>query len=62
MQIYSWEWDNHTNGEFIDETSETGGIAILLLDLNREYFKLYFKAYPEGNYRAVATDLANKGK
>lgn len=51
-----------TNGEFIDETSETGGIAILLMDLSPEYFELNFKAYPEGNYREVATDLANRGK
>jgi hypothetical protein len=51
-----------TNGEFIDETSETGGIAILLLDLDPDYFQLDFKAYPEGNYREIATDLAKKGK
>jgi hypothetical protein len=51
-----------TNGEFIDETSETGGIAILFLDLDPDYFQLNFKTYPQGNYREIATNLAKKGK
>ena len=36
-----------TNGEFIDEETEKGSAAILLLDINKNYFQLYFEEYPE---------------
>ena len=36
-----------TNGEFIDEDTMTGGIAILLLDMNRAYFTVFFDEFPE---------------
>ncbi|HEX2683137.1 MAG TPA: FIST N-terminal domain-containing protein, partial [Ferruginibacter sp.] len=49
-----------TNGEFIDETIGTGTAAILLLDIKKDHFKLYFEEYPEGNYREVAMDIARK--
>jgi hypothetical protein len=31
-----------TNGEFIDEETEKGSAAILLLDINKNYFQIYF--------------------
>ncbi|WP_179345518.1 FIST signal transduction protein [Winogradskyella ursingii] len=51
-----------TNGEFIDEDSETGSIAILLLDIKRAHFKIYLEEYPEKNYRETAQNLASKAK
>lgn len=49
-----------TNGEFIDETTERGSAAILLLDMNKDHFQIYFEEYPEGNYREVAKGVAKK--
>jgi len=49
-----------TNGEFIDEVTEKGSAAILLLDMNREYFQVYFEEYPERNYREVSRAIAQK--
>ncbi|MEP6467611.1 MAG: FIST N-terminal domain-containing protein [Parafilimonas sp.] len=49
-----------TNGEFIDEETEKGSAAILLLDINKEYFQVYFEEYPEKNYRDVAKSIAQK--
>ncbi|HWC54189.1 MAG TPA: FIST N-terminal domain-containing protein [Chitinophagaceae bacterium] len=49
-----------TNGEFIDEITEKGSAAILLLDINKDHFQIYFEEYPEGNYREVARDIARK--
>ena len=49
-----------TNGEFIDEVTGKGSAAILLLDMNREYFQVYFEEYPEKNYREVARGIAQK--
>ncbi len=49
-----------TNGEFIDEETEKGSAAILLLDINKNYFHVFFDEYPERNYREVATDIAKK--
>lgn len=51
-----------TNGEFIDEETETGSAAILLLDINKEYFEIYFQEYPEKNYREVASSIARQAK
>lgn len=51
-----------TNGEFIDEETEKGSVAILLLDINTAYFEIYFEEYPEGNYRAVSSAIAQKAK
>ena len=51
-----------TNGEFIDEVTEKGSIAILLLDINRNYFQLYFEEYPEKNYRKKTNRIAEKAK
>lgn len=49
-----------TNGEFIDEVTEKGSAAILLLDMHKEHFHIYFEEYPEGNYRQVANNIAKK--
>jgi len=49
-----------TNGEFIDEETEKGSAAILLLDMNKAYFQLYFEEYVAGNYREVAKAIAKK--
>ena len=49
-----------TNGEFIDEVTEKGTAAILLLDMNKDHFHIYFEEYPEGNYREVAKGIAQK--
>jgi hypothetical protein len=51
-----------TNGEFIDEITEKGSAAILLLDLNKEYFQIYFEEYPQKNYREVAGSIAQRAK
>jgi hypothetical protein len=49
-----------TNGEFIDEVTEKGSAAILLLDMNKDHFQIYFEEYPAGNYREVAKGVAQK--
>lgn len=51
-----------TNGEFINEETEKGSAAILLLDLNKEYFQIYFEEYPQKNYREVASTIAQRAK
>jgi hypothetical protein len=49
-----------TNGEFIDEETAIGSVAILLMDMNQEYFEIYFEEYPEKNYREIARTIATK--
>lgn len=49
-----------TNGEFIDEETEKGSAAILLLDMKKENFEIYFEEYPKGNYREVSNAIAQK--
>jgi len=51
-----------TNGEFIDEVTEKESAAILLLDLNKAYFQIYFEEYPLKNYREVSRGIAQKAK
>ncbi|HSN60951.1 MAG TPA: FIST N-terminal domain-containing protein [Ferruginibacter sp.] len=51
-----------TNGEFIDEVTEKGSVAILLLDINKDYFKIYFEDYPQKNYREITSSIAHKAK
>ncbi len=51
-----------TNGEFIDEEPQKGSAAILLLDLNKDFFQIYFEEYPNENYREVATTIAKRAK
>lgn len=51
-----------TNGEFIDVITEKGSVAILLLDVNKNYFQIYFEEYPEKNYREITNRIARKAK
>jgi hypothetical protein len=51
-----------TNGEFISEDTEIGSGAMLLLDINEDYFKIYLEDYPEKNYREIAKGIAQKAK
>ncbi|MFZ9386794.1 MAG: FIST signal transduction protein [Chitinophagaceae bacterium] len=51
-----------TNGEFIDEQPDKGSAAILLLDMNPDFFQLYFHAFSDRNYREVARGIAEKAK
>lgn len=51
-----------TNGEFIDEVTEKGSVAVLLLDINKNYFQIYFEEYPEKNYREITNSIAQKAK
>lgn len=51
-----------TNGEFIDEEFGKESVAVLLLDINPEYFSIYFSEYPEKNYKEVAAGIALKAK
>lgn len=51
-----------TNGEFTDEETENGSAAILLLDINKNYFQIYFEEYPEKNYREITNAVARKAK
>ena len=49
-----------TNGEFIDEQTETGSWAMLLMDLNPDYFQIHLEEYPDKNYREIARIMAEK--
>jgi hypothetical protein len=49
-----------TNGEFIDEEIGKETIAILLLDINRDYFTVMLEEFPEKNYREVTQSMAKK--
>lgn len=51
-----------THGEFIDEEPQSNSAAILLLDLNRDFFQIYFEEYPNKNYREVSSEIAQKAK
>jgi hypothetical protein len=51
-----------TNGEFTDEEPEKDSAAILLMDMNKDHFQIYFEEYPEKNYREVARGIAKKAK
>ena len=49
-----------TNGSFIDENVDREGAAIMLIDLNPDYFTILFEEYPNKDYREVARSLAKK--
>ena len=51
-----------TNGEFIDEEPEKLSAAILLLDMNKEHFQIYFEEFLNENYRGTAKAIAEKAK
>lgn len=47
-----------TNGEFVDDITNKNSAALLLLDIKKEYFQIYFEEYPAKNYREVAQKTA----
>lgn len=49
-----------THGEFIDEEPGKGSIAVLLLDMKREFFSVYLEEYPEKNFRETTQSIAIK--
>lgn len=49
-----------THGEFIDEEIGKETIAILLLDINRDYFTVMLEEFPEKNYRDITQSMAKK--
>jgi hypothetical protein len=51
-----------TNGEFIDEETETGSVAILLLDIKKEHFRIHSVEFQPDNYRQKATSVAHKAR
>lgn len=51
-----------TNGEFTDGEPEKGSAAILLLQLNRDYFQIFCKEFTDGNYRETAKEIAVSAK
>ncbi len=51
-----------THGEFIDENLSKESAAILLLDMNPDYFRVLFAEFPEKNYRDVAAGTAKSAK
>ena len=51
-----------TSGEFIDEVTEKGTVAVLLLDMKRDHFHIYLEEYPEKNYRETASGIAQMAR
>jgi len=49
-----------TNGEFIDEETESKSVAILLLDINKDYFRIYSADFQSNNYRDTSKSIAQK--
>lgn len=49
-----------TNGEFIDDEVGNESIAILLMDMNRDYFSIHLEEYPDKNYREITKGIAEK--
>lgn len=49
-----------TNGEFIDNETGMGGVAVLLLDIKRENFRILYDEYPEKNFREKSAGIAKK--
>ena len=51
-----------TNGEFIDEEIGKESIAVLLLDIKPDHFKIFFNEFPDKDYRTVAISIARKAQ
>ncbi|HAC15745.1 MAG TPA: hypothetical protein DCE78_07350 [Bacteroidetes bacterium] len=51
-----------TNGEFIDEDLDRGSIAVLLMDIKKYYFHIYFEEFPERNYRETTRIIARNAQ
>ncbi len=51
-----------TSGEFIDEVTEKGTVVMLLLDIKKDHFQIFFEEFPEKNYREKAGSIAGKAQ
>lgn len=51
-----------TNGEFIDEDIETKSVAILLLDMKKEHFRIYADEFKSNNYQETAKSITQEAK
>lgn len=51
-----------TNGEFIDEVAEKGSVAMLLLDIRKEHFRIYCADFQSNSYRETSRSVAQKAK
>jgi hypothetical protein len=51
-----------TNGEFIDEETESGAAAILLLDMKKEHFNIHSAEFQQNNYRDTSKSIASKAR
>lgn len=49
-----------TNGEFIDEALGKESIVILLMDINKNYFRIYIEEFLDNNFREVTQSIAKK--
>jgi hypothetical protein len=49
-----------TNGEFIEDTVGKESIAMLLLDMDKAFYKVYFEEFGERDDREVAASIAQK--
>ena len=49
-----------TNGEFTGEGITEKSVAVLLLDINRDYFTIQFSELSEHNYRQTTQSIAKK--
>jgi hypothetical protein len=49
-----------TNGEFIDEELGKESIVILLMEINKNYFRIYIKEFLDNNFRQVTQSIAKK--
>lgn len=49
-----------SNGEFTEEGITEGAAAILLLDINPDYFTILFSEFSEKNYRETTRSIAEK--
>ena len=51
-----------THGEFTDEEPRAGSAAILLLDMDLSYFRIFTETFASGDYRQAARRLAAKAR
>jgi hypothetical protein len=49
-----------TNGEFIDEDLGNNSIAIMLLNIKKDYFSLFLEEFPNKNFREVTQSISKK--
>jgi hypothetical protein len=49
-----------TNGEFIDEGLGKESIVILLMDINKNYFRIFIEEYPDKKFREVTRSIAKR--